>query len=174
MPPRLGPCTRAHSPEILAIFNHAILHSTALYEYTARTPEFMSAWFDTKERERLPVVGAFDTDGSLAGFATYGSFRPLPAYRHSVEHSVYVREDRRGRGIARALLTELIAQASARELRTLIGVIDAENSASLGLHRALGFTSAGLLRSVGYKFGRWLDVELMQLTLPGPAHPRES
>lgn len=163
----IAPCTRAHAPEILAIFNHAILHTTALYEYAPRTPEFMAAWFDAKDRADLPVLGAFDPEGALTGFATYGPFRTLPAYQYTVEHSVYVREDRRGRGVARALLGELVAAARAREVRVLVGVIDADNAASLGLHRALGFVSAGKLHSVGYKFGRWLDVELVQLTLRG-------
>lgn len=169
---KIAPCTRAQAPEILAIFNHAILHTTAIYEYEPRTPEFMDVWFSAKEREGLPVLGAFDADGSLAGFASYGPFRPaFPAYRYTVEHSVYVREDRRGRGVAKRLLGKLVAVAREREVRAMIGVIDAENAASLGLHRALGFVSVGRLQSVGRKFGRWLDVELVQLTLPGPSSP---
>ena len=169
----LALCTRAHAPEILAIFNHAILHTTALYEYEPRTPEFMAAWFDTKERAGLPVIGAFTPDGRLAGFAAYGPFRTLPAYRYTVEHSVYVHPDHRGRGIARALLHELISRAQAQEVHVLVGVIDAENAASIALHRALGFVHAGTLRQVGYKFGRWLDVDLYQLALPTPIAPRD-
>jgi L-amino acid N-acyltransferase len=171
--PLLAPCTRAHAPEILAIFNHAILHTTALYEYEPRTPEFMAAWFDAKERANLPVLGAFAPDGTLAGFATYGTFRALPAYRHTVEHSVYVHPDHRGRGVARTLLHELIARAQAQDVHILVGVIDAENAASIALHRALGFAHAGTLRQVGRKFGRWLDVDLYQLALPTPAVPHE-
>ena len=169
----LAPCTRAHAPEILAIFNHAILHTTALYEYEPRTPEFMAAWFDAKERASLPVLGAFAADGRLAGFATYGPFRALPAYHHTVEHSVYVHPDHRGRGIARRLLDELIATARARDVHVLVGVIDSANAASIALHRSLGFSHTGTLREVGRKFGRWLDVDLYQLTLPTPAEPRE-
>lgn len=165
---RFASCTRDHAPEILAIFNHAIEHTTALYEYHPRTPEFMDAWFSTKERNDLPVLGAFDSDDTLIGFATYGAFRAFPGYRHTVEHSIYVRHDRRGRGVARTLLDALIAIARQRGIKVMLGVIDAENSASLRLHQAQGFVSAGLLRSVGYKFDRWLDVELLQLTLPGP------
>lgn len=167
----IAPCTRAHAPEILAIFNDAILHTTALYEYEPRTPEFMAAWFDAKERARLPVLGAFAPDGALAGFATYGPFRALPAYRHTVEHSVYVHPAHRGRGVARTLLRELIAKAREQDCHVLVGVIDSANAASVALHRAFGFAHAGTLRQVGYKFGRWLDVDLYQLTLPAPAAP---
>jgi L-amino acid N-acyltransferase YncA len=164
-----APCTRAHAPEILAIFNDAILHTTALYENEPRTPEFMASWFEAKERADLPVLGAFAPDGSLAGFASYGPFRgTLPGFRHTVEHSVYVNPAHRRQGVAKTLLTELIAQATAREVRVMIGVIDSANLPSLALHDALGFVRAGVLRGVGYKFGRWLDVDLVQLTLPGP------
>lgn len=168
---KLAPCTRAQSPEILAIFNDAILHTTALYEYEPRTPEVMAAWFDAKERANLPVIGAFAPDGVLAGFASYGPFRAaFPAYRHTVEHSVYVHPSYRRQGVAKTLLTELIAQARAREVRVMVGVIDSANLASLALHNAFGFEHTGTLRGVGYKFGRWLDVDLVQLTLPGPTH----
>jgi L-amino acid N-acyltransferase YncA len=162
---RLAPCTRAQAPEILALFNDAIEHTTALYEYEPRPPAFMPAWFDAKERDALPVLGAFTPGGTLAGFATYGPFRTLPAYRHTVEHSVYVHREHRRRGVARALLAGLIATARAREVRVMIGVIDTANAPSLALHDALGFARAGTLREVGWKFGRWLDVELCQLTL---------
>lgn len=169
---RIAPCNRAQAPEILAIFNEAILHSTAIYEYEPRSEAFMATWFEAKERAHLPVVGAFTSDGDLAGFASYGPFRPaFPAYRHTVEHSVYVHPNHRRRGVARALLAELIAQARTQEVRVLLGVIDAENAPSLALHDTFGFTRAGTLRGVGYKFGRWLDVELLQLTL---AHENRS
>lgn len=162
----LAPCTRAHAPEILAIFNDAILHSTAIYEYEPRTPAFMDGWFAAKERDALPVIGAFTPEGTLAGFASYGPFRPaFPAYRHTVEHSVYVHPGYRGRGVAGTLLTEIVAAARAREIHALVGVIDSANAASIALHEKLGFTRAGTLREVGHKFGRWLDVDLYQLIL---------
>lgn len=162
----LAPCTRAHAPEILAIFNDAILHTTALYEYEPRTAGFMVAWFEAKEQARLPVLGVFAADGTLAGFATYGPFRTLPAYRHTQEHSIYVAAAWRGRGLGRMLLSALIPVARSQGVHVLVGVIDASNSASIALHRGLGFAPAGTLREVGHKFGRWLDVDLYQLTLP--------
>jgi phosphinothricin acetyltransferase len=164
---RLIACTRAHAPEILAIFNDAILHSTALYEYEPRTSATMDAWFDAKERSRFPVLGALAEDGTLAGFASYGTFRAFPAYQHTVEHSVYVHPDHRGRGMGKFLLRELIAEARRQNYHTLIGVIDSANTPSIRLHQAFGFHSAGTLRQVGYKFGQWLDIELYQLLLVG-------
>lgn len=164
----IGICSRDQAPEILAIFNHEIAHSTSIYEHALRTSGFMRGWFDTKERDGLPVLGAFAEDGSLAGFATYGAFRAFPAYGKTVEHSIYVREDRRGQGIGRALLDELKRTARLRDLHVMVGVIDAANAASVELHRSAGFVHAGTLREVGYKFGRWLDVELYQFNLAVP------
>jgi phosphinothricin acetyltransferase len=167
----ITPCSRLQAPEILAIFNDAIIHTTALYEYEPRTLEFMATWFDTKERNQLPVLGAFTDEGALMGFATYGTFRALPAYHFTVEHSVYVHANHRGRGIARALLRDLIATAQTQNYHALIGVIDSANTASIALHKNFGFVSAGTLRQVGFKFDRWLDVDLYQLVLPTPAKP---
>jgi phosphinothricin acetyltransferase len=169
----IAPCTRTQAPAILAIFNDAIVNTTALYEYEPRTLDFMTTWFDTKEHTQLPVLGAFTEDGTLTGFATYGVFRTLPAYHHTVEHSVYVHPNHRGRGVARTLLGELIAAAQSQDYHVLIGVIDSANIASIALHRAFGFVRTGTLHEVGFKFGRWLDVDLYQLTLPTPTRPRE-
>jgi phosphinothricin acetyltransferase len=104
----------------------------------------------------------------LAGFASWGPFRPFPAYLYTVEHSVYVDERFRGRGVGRALLKALIAEARERKLHTLVGVIDATNAASIALHSRLGFTRCGTVREAGFKFGRWLDVEYWQLLLTAP------
>jgi phosphinothricin acetyltransferase len=169
----IAPCTRTQTPEILSIFNDAIVNTTALYEYEPRTPEFMATWFDTKESSQLPILGAFTDDGTLAGFATYGTFRTLPAYKHTAEHSVYVHPDHRGHGIGRRLLRDLIATARTQDYHVLIGVIDSANAASIALHRAFGFVHSGTLREVGYKFDRWLDVDLYQLTLPTSTRLRE-
>ena len=162
---RLAPCVRAHAPEILAIFNDAILNTTALYEYEPRTPEFMAGWFDAKERAGQPVIGAFDEEGGLLGFATYGAFRAQPGFSPTAEHSVYVRGGQRGRGLGRALLRAIVDEARARGLHALMGVIDAENAASVALHRAEGFEHAGTWREAGFKFGRRLDVVVYQRIL---------
>lgn len=171
--PALRLCTEAQAPEILAIFNDAIVNSTALYDYKPRTPADMETWWATKRAGGFPVIGAFDATGALVGFGSFGAFRAFPAYKYTVEHSVYVRADQRGNGIGRRLLEAVIEAATRAERHTLIGVIDAQNAASLRLHESLGFKSCGRLREAGFKFGRWLDVEFYQLILPTPAEPRD-
>ena len=114
------------------------------------------------------MLGIESEPGALAGFASWGPFRPFPAYLHTVEHSVYVDARFRGRGVGRALVAALIDEARRRDLHAMVGVIDATNAASIALHRRLGFTHGGTLREVGFKFGRWLDVEYWQRLLSTP------
>lgn len=163
-------CTHdAHAGAILAIFNEVIANSTALYDYQPRTPESMVAWFGAKIAGNFPVIGAVDEKGKLMGFASYGAFRAFPAYKYTVEHSVYVRQDHRGQGLGLALMRELIEVAnSRRQVHTLIGAIDMANTASIALHEKLGFSHAGTIKEAGFKFGRWLDVGFWQLALKGP------
>jgi len=171
---RLVECNLAeHGSAILAILNDAIVSSTALYDYRPREPSSMSSWFEAKERGGFPVWGAVDADGALKGFATYGTFRAWPAYKYTVEHSVYVAGGCRGRGIGEALMKRLIQSAEAQEKHVLIGGIDADNEPSIGFHRKLGFVHAGTIRQAGFKFGRWLDLAFYQLTLATPHAPRD-
>lgn len=161
-------CGREHLEAIRGIYNHEIIHTTALYEYEPRSTETIVAWWAAKQAAGLPVLGVEAEPGVLAGFASWGPFRPFPAYLHTVEHSVYVDSRFRGRGVGRTLLEAVIAEARARDLHTLVGVIDATNTASTALHGRLGFTRCGTVREAGYKFGRWLDVEYWQLLLSTP------
>ena len=169
----LVPCTfERHASAILDIFNDAIANSTALYDYQPRTMLTMVAWFDAKQKGGLPVIGLEDEAGQLLGFASWGSFRAYPAYKYTVEHSVYVRSDQRGGGLGKRLMQALIAEAQARgDVHALVGAIDAANSGSIALHQKLGFQSVGLMPQVGFKFGRWLDLALYQLTLQTPLSP---
>ena len=170
---RIISCDRSHAGAILAILNHAIENSTALYEYRLRTPASMDAWFDAKERARYPIIGVIDAADQLLGFASYGAFRAWPAYKYSVEHSLYVEHAHRGRGVGKLLLGELIASATRQQYHMLIGGIDAQNEASIALHRRLGFEQCGHIRHAGFKFNRWLDLLFYQLLLNAPVRPRD-
>jgi L-amino acid N-acyltransferase len=165
-------CTEAeHAPAILEILNEAIVNSTALYDYKPRPPEAMITWFGTKRANGFPVVGAVDEAGTLLGFASWGTFRAFPAFKYTVEHSVYVHQDHRGRGLGEKLLRELIRRAREQQVHVVVGCIDASNGASIALHTRLGFTHSGTVKDAGFKFGRWLDAAFYQLNLDMPEKP---
>jgi len=151
-------------PEILAIINHNILHSTSLYDYTPRTLERQSELLAEKTTKNFPVFVA-EINGQVAGFGMYGEFRFREAYRFTVEHSVYVTEAFKGKGIGGKLLRRLIDEAKSQKLHTMIGVIDAENKESILFHEKFGFKTVGVIKESGYKFERWLDSVIMQLFL---------
>jgi L-amino acid N-acyltransferase YncA len=164
-------CTaKVHAAAVLDILNEAIAHSTALYEYQPRTPQNVRAWFAEKRAGQFPVIG-MEQAGALLGFATYGTFRARAANKYTVEHSVYVHTDHRGRGIGKALMLELIAVARQQQYHVLVGGIDMSNDASARLHERLGFAHAGTIRQAAFKFGRWLDLGFYQLILETPASP---
>ncbi|MEL7009026.1 MAG: N-acetyltransferase family protein [Cyanobacteria bacterium J06588_4] len=163
-----------HGQTILDIFNQAIATSTALYDYEPRTLRAIAKWFEVKAEFDHPVIGMEDNKGIIRGFATYGTFRNYAAYKYSVEHSVYVDSKFRQQGIGRKLLLELISLAQQQNYHTTIGAIDAENAVSIKLHQSLGFTHCGRIEQVGFKFGRWLDLELYQLILATPKFPTET
>ena len=160
-----------HAAAILAILNDAIVNSTALFDYTPRSPETMVEWFRAKTVRQFPVLGAVADDGALLGFATYGTFRAWPAYKYTVEHSVYVDERHRRKGIAHALMRRLIAVAEEQNYHVMVGGIDATNAASIALHEQLGFSRCGVIHHAGFKFGRWLDLVFYELRLRTPARP---
>ncbi len=162
-----------HGAAILEILNDAIVSSTALYDYRPRELGSMTGWFDAKRAGRFPVWGALDDAGELLGFASYGSFRAWPAYKYSVEHSVYVARERRGHGVGKALMVRLIQNAIEQQLHALIGGIDAANTDSVAFHQRLGFVHAGTIKEAGFKFGRWLDLAFYQLLLPTPTAPSD-
>jgi phosphinothricin acetyltransferase len=163
----------AHATAVRDIFNDAIANTTALYDYGPRSLETVVKWFGTKARDGYPVLAAVDGAGDLLGFASYGSFRAWPAYQYTVEHSLYVRRDRRRSGVGRALLAAVVDHSTARGYRTVIGGIDADNAPSIALHVAQGFVHAGTIADAGYKFGRWLNLAFYQKLLPGPERPTE-
>ena len=150
--------------EILAIINYNILHSTSLYDYAPRTLERQSELLAEKTAKNFPIFAA-EINGQVAGFGMYGEFRFREAYRFTVEHSVYVSEDFKGKGIGGQLMQRLIDEAKSQKLHTMIGVIDAENKESILFHEKFGFKTVGVIKESGYKFDRWLDSVLMQLFL---------
>ncbi len=160
-----------HAAPILAILNDAIVHTTALFDYEPRSPETMVEWFRAKKARQFPVLGAVSDHGELTGFATYGTFRAWPAYKYTVEHSVYVQRDHRRAGVARELMTRLIAAAEQQSYHVMVGGIEATNSASIALHEQLGFKCAGVIHHAGFKFGRWLDLAFYELRLRTPERP---
>jgi len=164
---------RRHADAILAIFNEAIANSTALYDYKPRTAEMMAGWFSAKAKGNYPVIGIENDAGELMGFGSYGTFRAWPAYKYSVEHSVYVDARFRGQRVGKRLLQEIIAAAQRQDYHILVGGIDASNSVSIRLHESLGFTFCGTVRQAGFKFGRWLDLAFYQLILSTPSQPTD-
>jgi L-amino acid N-acyltransferase YncA len=167
-------CTHErHARAIVDIFNEAILNSTALYDYTPRPLEAMVDWFQQKASAQYPVIGVEDDAGTLLGFASYGQFRVRPAYKYTVEHSVYIHRDHRGKGLGPLLMQRLIEEAQAQEYHVLVGGIDASNAASIRMHERLGFTHSGTIQQAGFKFGRWLDLAFYQRILSTPREPRD-
>ena len=166
-------CDERYLEEIRAIFNEAILHSTALYDYKPRTGEMMQEWYAAKMHGGYPVIGIVSHEDELMGFASFGQFRAFPAYKYSLEHSLYVARRFRGQGVGRILLQEVIDIAAQQGYHTLIGGIDSENIISKELHRKFGFAFTGTIREAGFKFGRWLNLEFHQLLLSTPNDPQD-
>ena len=158
------PATWADLPAILAIYNDAVLHTTASYDLEPVSMASRAAWLAGHEERGEPVIVA-ELGGQVAGFGAYGPFRAKAGYRFTVEHSVYVVAERRGQGIGRLLLEPLIAHARNAGMHSMIAGVDAENQASLRLHRSCGFVEVAHFRQVGYKFGRWLDLVCLELML---------
>ena len=158
---------------ILEIFNDNIVNSTAIYMYKEQTLQQRMAWFEAKQQSGEPLF-VFEENGVVAGYATYGTFRPYPAFHYTVEHSVYVHKNHYKKGIASQLMHALIDYARTHEVKTMVACIDKENEASIRIHEKLGFTYSGTIRNAGYKFERWLDLVFYQLDLKGPQYPQEN
>ena len=165
--------TDADLPEILDIYNDVILTTTAVYDYKPHTIEMRKQWFDAKKEQGFPVFVA-EEDRRVVGLSSIGPFRAWAAYKYSVENSVYVAKDCRGKGIASLLIPPLIDSAKKLQMHTIIASIDATNEASLKLHKHFGFEEVAHFRQVGFKFGRWLDLKFLQLILTTPENPVES
>ena len=163
--PIIRPSTDADLPAITAIYRHHVLHGTGTFEIEPPSEADMAARRADVLGRNLPWLVA-EKDGEVLGFAYANWFKPRQAYRFSAEDSIYVADAARGMGVGRKLLAELAVQAEAVGVRKLLAVIgDSANAGSIGLNRALGFTDVGVMRSVGWKFGAWRDIVLMEKTL---------
>lgn len=153
--------TEEDIPELLAIYNDVILTTTAIYSEEPVSLENRLAWFKERVGQGFPVLVAVEGD-AVVGFSSFGGFRASPGYKATVELSVHVHVDLRGRGVGRSLVKALFPYAAAAGKHVMIAVIDAENEASIHLHESLGFRQAGHFQEVGFKFGRWLDLVFLQ------------
>ncbi len=150
--------------QMLVIYNDIILHTTAVYDYEPHTLEMRKQWFETKKQQGFPVFVA-EEDGKIFGFSSIGPFRAWAAYKYSVENSVYVHANVRGKGIGKLLIPPLIEAAKKLNMHTIIASIDASNEASLKLHKSFGFEEVAHFKEVGWKFERWLDLKFLQLII---------
>lgn len=153
--------TEADLPQILGIYNEVVTNTTAIYDRTVSTLEERRAWLEERRRQSFPVLVG-ESGGEVLGFSSFGEWRHRWGYRFTVEHSVHVRADCRGRGYGRALIEALFPLAAAMKMHVMVAHIDAQAAASVHLHRKLGFEHVGTFREVGHKFDRWLDLVCMQ------------
>ncbi|MFF2087509.1 GNAT family N-acetyltransferase [Nocardia sp. NPDC058176] len=157
---------KADLPAVLAIHNTNIAESTAIWDTDEVDLDDRQTWFADRTAAGMPILIA-EIDGEVAGYASYGQWRPKTGYRFTVENSVYVDDRFQRRGVATALLTALIARATdSHRVHVMVAAIESSNSGSITLHERFGFRTVGELPEVGHKFGRWMDLTLMQLTLP--------
>jgi phosphinothricin acetyltransferase len=160
--PTIRPCTDADIPAVTAIYQHHVLNGTGTFEIEPPTETDMQSRKADVLSKGLPYL-VIEENAEVLGFAYCNWFKPRPAYRFSAEDSIYLSPLATGRGWGRLLLAELMSQAERAGVRKLIAVIgDSGNAGSIGVHRALGFTSVGVLADCGWKFDRWLDVVLME------------
>ncbi|MBM4539642.1 GNAT family N-acetyltransferase [Rhodococcus hoagii] len=156
--------TTGDLPGILEIHNEAIANSTAIWDETLADLDERRRWLDARRANGFPVLVA-DVDGAVAGYASYGVWRAKSGYRYTVENSVYVHVDHHRRGIATALMTALIERARAGGIHVIVASVESSNTTSIALHERFGFRIVAQMPEVGRKFGRWLDMTYLQLTL---------
>lgn len=160
-------------PGILAIYNDAVLNTTAIWNEQPVDLANRQSWFAARQAQAYPILVAVDEHEQVLGYSSFGDWRPFEGFRHTVEHSVYIRHDQRGRGLGPQLMNALIERARACDKHIMVAAIESGNVASITLHERLGFSVTGQMPQVGTKGGRWLDLTFMQLDLspglPAPA-----
>jgi L-amino acid N-acyltransferase YncA len=168
---RVRPALRQDCAAILEIYNEAVLHTTASYDYEPRSLDHRLAWFDDHQHTGLPIFVALNEVGRIVGWSALNRYHDRKGYRFTSENSIYIAPDYRGRGIGKLLLAPLIESAAKLGLHAIIAVIDSENEASVRLHAGFGFETVGRFREVGFKFNRWLDVIYMELIVASDRLP---
>ncbi|KAA0949219.1 N-acetyltransferase [Pseudomonas sp. ANT_H14] len=157
-------------PAIRDIYNDAVLNTMAIWNEQLVDLSNRQAWFSARQAQFYPILVAVE-DNQVLGYASFGDWRPFEGFRHTVEHSVYVRNDQRGKGLGPRLMEALIERAKTCDKHVMVAAIESGNQASICLHERQGFTITGQMPQVGTKFGRWLDLTFMQLTLNPGAEP---
>lgn len=173
-PVRIRARTDADMARITEIYTHHVLHGASSWELTPPDEAEMTARAHTLEAAGYPYLVA-EADGSVCGYAYAGAYRPRPAYRNTVEHSIYIDDALRRAGVGRALLAALIETCTGLGFRQMIGIVgDSQNLQSIEFHEKMGFVHVGKVNDIGYKFGRWMDQVILQRPLgPGADTPPE-
>lgn len=165
--------TEKDLPAIRDIYNDAVRNTTAIWNEQPVDLANRLAWFNARQAQGYPILVAVEND-EVTGYSSFGDWRPFEGFRYSVEHSVYVRNDQRGKGLGPRLMQVLIERARSAGKYVMVAAIESGNQASIRLHERLGFVTTGQMPQVGIKFGRWLDLTFMQLALnPGTEPPKE-
>lgn len=165
--------TEKDLPAIRDIYNDAVRNTTAIWNEQPVDLANRLAWFNARQAQGYPILVAVEND-EVTGYSSFGDWRPFEGFRYSVEHSVYVRNDQRGKGLGPRLMQVLIERARSAGKYVMVAAIESGNQASIRLHERLGFVTTGQMLQVGIKFGRWLDLTFMQLALnPGAEPPKE-
>ena len=167
----LRPATAADAPAIAEIYNHAVLHTTAIWNDVTVDAANRAHWLLQRQADGFAVLVATDEGGQVLGYAAYGPWRNFDGYRHTVENSIYVHPGAHRRGVGRQLLAALLECAQRQGLHVMVAAIEAGNEASIALHIAQGFAETGRMPEVGCKFGRWLDLVFLQRTLNADSVP---
>lgn len=164
----------ADLPAIRDIYNDAVLNTLAIWNEQTVDLGNRQAWFAARQAQHYPILVARNDAGDVLGYASFGDWRPFEGFRHTVEHSVYIRSDQRGQGLGPLLMQALIERAKGCGKHVMVAAIESGNAASIRLHERLGFSVTGQMPQVGVKFGQWLDLTFMQLMLAPGAEPPQA
>jgi L-amino acid N-acyltransferase len=156
--------TEADLPAMLEIYNDIIVNTTAVWHEEPHTLQMRKDWFLQRQQQGFPIFVA-EEDGQILGFSTIGPFRPWHGYRFTVENSIYINSNCRGKGVANMLMPPLIKAATELKLHAIVAGIEAENIASIKLHEKFGFVEVAHFKQVGFKFGRWMDLKFLELII---------